>query len=71
MSWYYIHSMKIFYKENDLLNKYDREIFNCEALLDNAMELKLNLRENFLIDKALNYIEMEKRENFNNKSEEM
>ncbi len=63
--------MKIFYKENDLLNKYDREIFNCEVLLDNAMELKLNMRQNFLIDKALNYIEMEKRENFNNKSDEM
>jgi len=63
MAWYYIYSMKKFYKENNLLAKYDLELFNCENILNSAMELKLDMRRKYLINKALTYIEIEKREN--------
>lgn len=62
MAWYYIYSMKKFYKENNLLNKFDIELFNGESILINAMDLKLDMRKKYLINKALNLIEIEKRE---------
>lgn len=63
MAWYYIHSMKKFYKENNLLKKYDMNLFNDEGILNNAMDLKLDMRKKYLINKAESYIEIEKREN--------
>jgi len=56
-----MHSMKIFYKENILLQKYDIELFNGENILNEAMTLKLDLRKKFLINKALSYIDIEKK----------
>ena len=53
--------MKIFYKENILLQKYDIELFNGENILNEAMTLKLDLRKKFLINKALSYIDIEKK----------
>jgi len=63
MAWYYIYSMKKFYKENNLLQKYDQELFKTEGMLNNAMDLKLDISKKYLINKALSYIEIEKREN--------
>ncbi|OUM58780.1 hypothetical protein PIROE2DRAFT_15860 [Piromyces sp. E2] len=54
--------MKVFYKENGLLQKYGLDKFNFEHLLDSAMDLKLDLRKKFLISKALSYIDIEKKE---------
>ncbi|ORY21127.1 hypothetical protein LY90DRAFT_676402, partial [Neocallimastix californiae] len=63
MAWYYIFSMKKFYKNNNLLHKYDEEIFKADDILFNAKDLRLNLRMRFLLNKAENLIEIEKREN--------
>jgi len=63
MAWYYMHSMKKFYQENDLLKNYDRELFNGDMYLNNAMDIKLNMRKKFLITKAEIYIEIEKKKN--------
>lgn len=54
--------MKIFYKNNDLLNDYDIEIFNGEDILDNASKLKNNVRERYLITNADELVEKERRE---------
>lgn len=63
MAWYYMHSMKVFYRENDLLQKFDAELFNGNNILIKAMDLKLDIRKKSLINKAETYIEIEKREN--------
>jgi len=53
--------MKNFYRENNLLNKYDLELFQCDKLLHNAMDLKLDWRKKYLVSKAENLAEREKR----------
>jgi len=58
-----MYSMKIFYKKNNLLQKYDIELFNGNYMLNTAMELKLNMRQRYLINRAVDYIEIEKKEN--------
>jgi len=58
-----MHSMKVFYRENDLLQKFDAELFNGNNILIKAMDLKLDIRKKSLINKAETYIEIEKREN--------
>jgi len=63
MAWYYIFSMKKFYKNNNLLHKYDEELFKADDILFSAKDLKLNLRMRFLLNKAENLIEIEKRDN--------
>jgi hypothetical protein len=63
MAWYYIFSLKKFYKNNNLLHKYDEELFKADDILLNAKDLRLNLRMRFLLNKAENLIEIEKREN--------
>ncbi|ORX40437.1 hypothetical protein BCR36DRAFT_400866 [Piromyces finnis] len=63
MAWYYIHSMKIFYRDNNLLQDYNAELFNCNNILYNAMDLKLDARKKYLINRAECYNEIEKREN--------
>ncbi|KAG4106217.1 hypothetical protein H8356DRAFT_1628065 [Neocallimastix lanati (nom. inval.)] len=62
-AWFYMYSMKIFYKKNNLLQKYDIELFNGNYMLNTAMELKLNMRQRYLINRAVDYIEIEKKEN--------
>ncbi|KAL6620838.1 hypothetical protein LY90DRAFT_517457 [Neocallimastix californiae] len=62
VAWYYIHSMKIFYKNNDLLDNYDIEIFNGDEILDRASKLKNNIRERYLITYADELVEKERRE---------
>ncbi|ORX61102.1 hypothetical protein BCR36DRAFT_6913 [Piromyces finnis] len=62
-AWYYMHSMKIFYKENNLLHKYGMYLFNADHILNSVMDLKLDLRKKFLVSKAQSYIDIEKREN--------
>ncbi|ORX49604.1 hypothetical protein BCR36DRAFT_370629 [Piromyces finnis] len=62
IAWYYLHSMKKFYKDNNLLNDYDPELFVIDQFLNNAMDLKLDIRKKYLIDKAFGYVEIEKRE---------
>ncbi|OUM62539.1 hypothetical protein PIROE2DRAFT_11117 [Piromyces sp. E2] len=62
-AWYYVHTMKVFYKDNNLIKKYDMEIFNVNNILTDAMDLKLDLRKKFLMAKAESYIDIEKREN--------
>ena len=54
--------MKIFYKNNNLLQKFDMELFNANEILNSAMGLKLDARKKFLIARAESYIEIEKRE---------
>ncbi|OUM62400.1 hypothetical protein PIROE2DRAFT_11307 [Piromyces sp. E2] len=59
--------MKKLFEEGMLQFKHDAdfdiELFNGETILNNAMDLKMNLRKKFLINKAESYIEIEKREN--------
>ncbi|KAG4099110.1 hypothetical protein H8356DRAFT_937586 [Neocallimastix lanati (nom. inval.)] len=66
IAWYYLFSMKKFYKENNLLQKYDPELFNGDQILISVMEHKLDFRKKYLIHKALNHLEIEKRENSTN-----
>jgi len=54
--------MKIFYKNNNLLQKFDMELFNANDILNRALDLKLDARKKFLIARAENYIDIEKRE---------
>jgi len=54
--------MKIFYKNNDLLDNYDIEIFNGDEILDRASKLKNNIRERYLITYADELVEKERRE---------
>jgi len=62
MAWYYIHTMKKFYKDNNLLQKYDIELFNVDSYLSDATDLKLDIRKRFLINEAENLIDVEKKE---------
>jgi len=62
MAWYYIHSMKKFYKDNNLLQKYDIELFKVDSYLSDATDLKLDIRKRFLINEAENIIDIEKKE---------
>jgi len=55
--------MRTFYKENNLLQKYDKELFNADYLISIALELKLGMRKKYLINLAESYMEMMKREN--------
>lgn len=55
--------MKNFYRKNDLLKKYEMDLFNSDDILNNAMDLKLDTRIKYLIHKADNILEIEKREN--------
>ena len=55
--------MKRFYQENNLLKNYDRELFDGDAYLNNAADIKLNMRKKYLITKADTYIEIERKEN--------
>ena len=50
--------MKIFYKNNNLLQKFDMELFNANEILNSAMGLKLDARKKFLIARAESYIEI-------------
>ncbi|KAL6605489.1 hypothetical protein U3516DRAFT_556458 [Neocallimastix sp. 'constans'] len=63
IAWFYINSMRTFYKENNLLQKYDKELFNADYLISIALELKLGMRKKYLINLAESYMEMMKREN--------
>jgi len=53
--------MKKFYRQNNLLQKFDDNLFNSDHLLLTAMDLKLDIRKRFLISHAENIIEIEKR----------
>jgi len=53
--------MKKFYRQNNLLQKFDDDLFNSDYLLSRAMDLKLDIRKRFLISQADNIIEIEKR----------
>jgi len=57
--------MKNFYKENGLLSKFEQDLFECNIVLHEAVQLKLKMREKFLINNAEHYIEKEKRESSN------
>jgi len=62
MAWYYVHTMKRFYKNNDLLENYDIELFNVDSYLMDAIELNLDMRKKFLINEAECLVDIEKKE---------
>jgi len=53
--------MKNFYRENNLLDKYDLKLFQSDDLLHNVIDLKLDWRKKYLTSKAENLAEIEKR----------
>ncbi|ORX77038.1 hypothetical protein BCR32DRAFT_270911 [Anaeromyces robustus] len=68
IAWYYMHSMKVFYKNNNLIKKYDMELFNGDNVLSNSMDLKLDMRKKYLINKAESLTELEKKESSMNRT---
>ncbi|ORX84506.1 hypothetical protein BCR32DRAFT_242552 [Anaeromyces robustus] len=61
-AWYSVHSMKIFYKNNEHLSKYDISIFNGDEILEHVSRLKIDMRIRFLITNAYDLVEKERRE---------
>jgi len=54
--------MKRFYKDNDLIKNFDMELFECDNLLSDIKDLKLDYRKKYLINKTEEYINLERRE---------
>ena len=55
--------MRRYYKDNNLLTKFDLELFDCDYLLNNTKGIKLNYRKKYLIYKTEEYLDIERREN--------
>ncbi|ORX45582.1 hypothetical protein BCR36DRAFT_299255, partial [Piromyces finnis] len=62
IAWYYINTMRNFYKDNELLSNYNPSIFNNVSILQECMQFKLKIREKFLLNNAEHSTEKEKRE---------
>ncbi|OUM67312.1 hypothetical protein PIROE2DRAFT_58857 [Piromyces sp. E2] len=66
MAWYYIYTMKKFYRQNNLLQKFDAKLFNSDKILSNAIDLKLDTRKRYMLHQAENIVNLEKRKELMN-----